>query len=143
MPRWFFRIGWFVHKAVRRLTGGRIGTERPRDGRVGTLFLHTTGRKTGAPRVNGLFYIDDGPDHVVVASNAGASKDPGWWLNLRAHPDAEVEIDGDRRPVRAREASDEERASLWPRLVASHAPYARYETTAGRRIPVVILEPRG
>ena len=143
MPRWFMRIGWFVHKALRRLTGGRLGTERPHDGRVGTLFLHTTGHKTGQPRVNGLFYIDDGPDHVVVASNAGASKDPGWLLNLRTLPDAIVEVGGDQEPVRAREATADERAALWPKLVAAHPPYAGYDKTAGRPIPIVILEPRG
>jgi deazaflavin-dependent oxidoreductase (nitroreductase family) len=113
-----------------------------RGDRLGTLFLHTIGRKTGEARVNALFYVLDGPDFVVVASNAGSDADPAWWLNLRDNPDAEVEIAGRRRLVRAREASAEELARLWPKLVAANPDYDRYRTKARRPIPVVILEGR-
>ena len=75
-PRAWFRAVWFVHLALRRISGGRIGTRTPSGDGVGMLFLHTVGRKSGQPRVNGLFYLDDGPDLVVVASNAGADSDP-------------------------------------------------------------------
>lgn len=141
-PRAVFRAVWFVHQALRRVSGGRVGTQLARGDRKGTLFLHTVGRKSGQPRVNGLFYLDDGPDLVAVASNAGSDADPAWWLNLRAQPDAEVEIAGRRRPIRARAATDDEAARLWPRLDAANPDYAAYRAMAQRPIPVVILEPR-
>ena len=141
-PRPILRLVWWLHQAVRRVSGGRLWTSRARDDRVGTLYLHTTGRKTGQPRVNALFYLVDGADLVVVASNGGADTDPAWWLNLGEKQDAGVEIVGQRRAVRARPATAEETARLWPRLVAANPDYAAYRATARRPIPVVILEPR-
>jgi deazaflavin-dependent oxidoreductase (nitroreductase family) len=125
-PRPVVRLFWSLHRALRRLSGGRLGTSLSRGGRIGTLFLHTQGRKSGQPRVNGLFYLFDGPDVVVVASNAGADSDPAWW----------------RRPVRARLATAEEDARLWPGLVAGNPDFAAYRAKAARPIPVVILQPR-
>jgi deazaflavin-dependent oxidoreductase (nitroreductase family) len=110
--------------------------------KIGTLFLHSTGRKTGQPRVNGLFYLEDGSNLVVVASNAGADADPAWWLNLRDRPDAEVEIGGRRRPVLARPATSDEAARLWPRLDVANPDYVTYRAKVTRPIHVVILEPR-
>ena len=141
-PRAALRVFWSLHKGLRRLSGGRLGTTRPRGDRLGTLFLHTLGRRSGQPRVNGLFYLEDGPNVVVVASNAGAKSDPAWWLNLRDLPDAEVEIGGRRRLVRARPATAEEAARLWSRLDAGYREFATYRAKARRPIPVVILEPR-
>lgn len=141
-PRAVFRAYWFVHRAVRRVSGGRLGTRIARGDRKGTLFLHTVGRKSGRPRLNGLFYIVEGPNLVVVASNAGADVDPAWWLNLLARPDADVELGGKRRPVAARAATDQEAARLWPRLDVANPDYAAYRARAPRPIPVVILEPR-
>ena len=141
-PRAVFRAVWFVHQALRRVSGGRIGTQLARGDRKGTLFLHTVGRKSGQPRVNGLFYIVDGSNLVVVASNVGADSDPAWWLNLRDQPDAEVELAGRRRQVRARVAIADEEARLWPRLDVANHDYAAYRAGTPRPIPVVILEPR-
>jgi deazaflavin-dependent oxidoreductase (nitroreductase family) len=70
------------------------------------------------------------------------SKDPLWYLNLRADPDVEVEIGRERRKVRARTASAEEKRALWPGLVAMYASYDAYQARTERDIPVVILEPR-
>jgi deazaflavin-dependent oxidoreductase (nitroreductase family) len=135
------RIGWAVHRGLFRLTGGRVGTQRAEGGR-GTLFLVSKGRRTGAIRHNGMFYVEDGRRFVVVASNVGESVDPSWWLNLQANPDAEVEVDRRRIPVRAREATADESDELWPRLDAAYGEYAIYRAKATRPIPVVILEPR-
>jgi deazaflavin-dependent oxidoreductase (nitroreductase family) len=141
-PRAVFRAYWWVHRAVRRVSRGRLGTQIARGDRKGTLFLHTVGRKSGQPRVNGLFYIVEGSNLVVVASNAGADVDPAWWLNLRAQPDAEVELAGRQRPVRARAANSDEAAQLWPRLDVANPDYAAYRANTRRPITVVILEPR-
>ena len=141
-PRPVFRVLWSLHKILRRVSGGRLGTRRAHGDRLGTLFLHTVGRTSGKPRANGLFYLLDGSDLVVVASNAGSEADPAWWLNLRDRPEAEVEIAGERRPVRARQASAEEAARLWPRLDAGSPEFAAYRAKVRRPIPVVVLEPR-
>ena len=141
-PRAVFRAFWFMHRAIRQVSGGQIGTRIAQGDRKGTLFLHTVGRKSGRSRVNGLFYIVEGSDLVVVASNVGADHDPAWWLNLRAQPDAEVELAGERRPVRARAATEEEAARLWPRLDVAKPDYAAYRAGTRRSIPVVILESR-
>ena len=142
VPRLVYRALWVFHRGLRRISGGRIGTRAPRGDSAGTLFLHTVGHKSGQPRVNGLYYLEDGGNLVVVASNAGADTDPAWWRNLRAHPDAEVEIAGDRRPVRARETTADEAARLIPRLDRANAAFVTYRARVTRPIPVVILEPR-
>jgi deazaflavin-dependent oxidoreductase (nitroreductase family) len=111
-------------------------------GAVRTLFLRTTGRKTGEPRRNGLYYVEEGPNLVIVASNAGHDQDPAWWLNLQAHPDAAVEVGKDVRQVHARQATPEEAARLYGRFVTGLPQYADYRRRTRREIPVVILEPR-
>ena len=140
-PRPILKLGWAIHKALFRVTGGRVGTQQA-DGGLGTLFLLSTGRTTGAIRRNGLFYIEDGPNLVVVASNAGEDADPNWWRNLKAKADAVIEIGTRKVFVRARAAAAEEAARLWPRLDAAYPEYAVYRRKATRDIPVVILEPR-
>ena len=109
--------GRSAHDAVRRYR-----SELPQ-----VVEHHRRGRKSGQPRATGLFYIVDGPNLVVVASNAGATTDPAWAMNLRAEPAAEVEIGGKRRPVHGREASAEEVSRLWPRLVAANPNYDDYK----------------
>ena len=79
---------------------------------------------------------------VVVASNGGSDYVPAWWLNLRANPDAEVEIGRGRTRVTARKASSAERARLWPQFTSRFSGYAEYAIRAAREIPVVVLEPR-
>jgi deazaflavin-dependent oxidoreductase (nitroreductase family) len=140
-PRPILRIGWALHGALFRASGGRIGTRRAGDG-LGTLFLLSKGRTTGTVRQNALFYVEDDPNFVVVASNAGEDADPGWWRNLQATPDAEVQLGTRRIAVRARAASAEEAARLWPRFDAANPEYAAYRAKSTRDIPVVILEPR-
>lgn len=131
-----------MHKALFRATGGRIGTNQPGANRPGTLFLLARGRTTGQERRTGLYFVEDGPSFVVVASNAGEDDDPGWWRNLQANPEAQVELGGRRRPVRARAATPEEEARLWPRLDAVYGEYANYRRKTVRHIPIVLLEPR-
>jgi deazaflavin-dependent oxidoreductase (nitroreductase family) len=141
-PRWLLRILWLEDRALSRVTGGRMALPNGSGGAVRTLFLRTTGRTTGESRRNGLYYVEDGPNLVIVASNAGRDQDPSWWLNLQAHPDAEVEVGTDVRQVHARQATPEEAARLYERFVAGLPEYADYRRRTTREIPVVILEPR-
>lgn len=141
-PRPMLLVLWAIHRGIDRLSGGRIGTVRPTGRRLGTLFVMSTGRTSGQPRRNPVYYVEEGPNLVVVASNAGAATDPAWWQNLQAQPDAGVEIGGERRDVRARAATPEEQARLWPRFVRGSATFNEYQANTARKLPVVILEPR-
>ena len=78
---------------------------------------------------------------VLVASKGGDDRDPQWYRNLTANPDVEVTIDGSTRKIRARTASPEEKAALWPEIVAAYKGYDGYQKRAHRDIPVVICEP--
>jgi deazaflavin-dependent oxidoreductase (nitroreductase family) len=108
-------------------------------GRSQLIDLTTTGRRSGRPRTVALAYVEDGDGFVVVASNGGSDRPPAWWGNLRHRPEAVVELGATTVPVVAREATDEERARLWPHLKAVNPFYAQYEQITARRIPVVIL----
>ena len=106
------------------------------------LLLTTTGRKSGRPWTNPLIYQPDGDGWILIASNAGNARHPGWFLNLRANPDATIEIGRDTYPVRARATSGEERERLWQKMVAVYAGYDGYTKKTTRQIPVLKLERR-
>lgn len=121
------------------------------DGRVGhkilgvpTLLLHTTGRRSGKTRTNGLVYARDGEDYLVVASNGGADRAPGWLHNLQANPAVEVQIGRDRRPATARiiDSSDPDFSRVWQIVNANNRDrYSGYQQQTARSIPVVALSP--
>ncbi len=142
-PRWFIRTAWVVHRAMYRLSGGRFGLRRPITGRWGMLRLHTTGRRSGQPRVAILGYVEDGPNFVTLAMNGWAAPEPSWWLNLQAQPDATVDLpDGSRRSVRGRAAQGEERARLWARWRDQGDDVDGYAPRRPTLTAVVVLEPR-
>src|SRR2546425_6014014 len=99
------RLFWRIHRAFMGLTGGRFGKVGPMD----ALLLTTTGRKSGERRDVALNYLPDGDSYIVVASYAGEDRDPAWWRNLKANPNAVMRVGGKRLGVRAREADGPER----------------------------------
>jgi F420H(2)-dependent quinone reductase len=123
-----------------RLSGGRIGG---RMSRAPVLLLHHVGRKSGKLRVTPLLFLADGDRLVIVGSKGGAADHPAWFRNLVANPDTTVEVGRRRVRVRARMASDEERARYWPRLVDIYPAYATYQERTDRALPLVVLEPLG
>ncbi len=129
-----------VHRGLLKLTGGRVGWQA---GDMPVLELTTTGRKSGQPRAVMLTSpLQDGDAIVIVASRGGDDQHPAWFLNLRDNPNVEVAMKGaPKRPMRARVATAEERAELWPRVTAGHKNYAGYQTKTDREIPLVLLEP--
>ena len=110
-------------------------------GPIPTLLLTTTGRRSGKPIVMPLIYGETGGNYVVVASKGGAPKHPGWYLNLAAHQDVEVQILARRFRATARTTSGAERATLWKQMAAIYPPYNDYQARTDREIPVVVLEP--
>ncbi len=129
-----------AHRAIVHLSGGSV---------LGSAFgmpvveLHTVGRVSGRPRSTMLTApVVDGQKVVLVASKGGDDRDPDWFRNLMAHRDVELTMAGQRRPMRARQASPQEKAELWPRVVAAYRGYASYQRRTERDIPLVICEPR-
>jgi F420H(2)-dependent quinone reductase len=129
-----------IHTGLYRLSRGRLGhTMR---GIPPMLLLEHRGARSGNLRTTPLGYIRDGENLVVIASKGGHPTNPSWFHNVRAHPDARVQIRSARTPVRARVASSAERERLWPEVVAVYAGYEDYQQRTARVIPLVILEPR-
>lgn len=131
-----------VHQIVYERSGGRIGH---RTLGVPCLLLRTTGAKTGRPRVNALTYARDGDGYVVVASMGGAPKAPGWYHNLRARPDVEIQIGTRRMPAQAHivQHGDADYERLWDLVNANnHNRYRGYQKLTTRPIPVAVLTPR-
>jgi deazaflavin-dependent oxidoreductase (nitroreductase family) len=138
----FIRAMSAANVFVFRLSGGRLGSKFFNHGSPVGL-LTTTGRKSGEQRVAPLIYLQDGPRIVLVASQGGMPKHPIWYLNLEANPEVSFETrDSGKRSYRARRASADEKAALWPRLCAVYPDYADYQARTERDIPVVVLEPR-
>jgi deazaflavin-dependent oxidoreductase (nitroreductase family) len=135
-----FKVLNETHRATLRLSGGRIG--RSAYG-MSVVELHTVGRKTGQTRVTVLTSPLHDEDRVVlVASKGGNDRNPQWYGNLTANPDVEILIDGERRELRARTASADERKELWPQILRAYGGYGAYQQKTDREIPVVICEPR-
>lgn len=128
------------HAAVYRATGGWIGGRIP--GLPSLLLLDHTGARSGKRRTTPLVYMPHGDSFLVVASKGGHPRNPAWLHNLRANPETEVQIGRRRIPVRAREATAEERARLWPKAAAYNAPWGHYRERTTREIPLVLLDPR-
>jgi deazaflavin-dependent oxidoreductase (nitroreductase family) len=128
-----------VHQWLYEQSDGRIGASL---GRRPMLLLRTVGRRTGQPRTAALLYVRDGDAYAVIASKGGAPKHPGWFHNLMAQPDAEIQVGRERMPVRARLAKGEERSRLWARAdEVNRGQYAVYQSRTNRVIPVVVLDP--
>jgi len=128
------------HRVMLKLSGGRY----PRTVMgMQPVELHAIGRKTGERRSTLLTAPICEEDRVVlVASKGGAREHPIWYKNLVANPDVELTIDERTVKMRARTASSEEKAELWPAIVARYKGYADYQRNTERDIPVVICEPR-
>lgn len=85
--------------------------------------------------------MPDGTSFLVVGSNGGLQKDPGWVLNLRARPEAEVQIAADRVIVRAEILGGDERERAWREITTRYPFFTGYQSAIRRRIPVVRLAP--
>ena len=126
-----------AHVVVYRLSGGRLGV---RFHGMAFLLLRTTGARSGRLRTTPLLYITDGDALVIVASNGGRARHPGWLFNLRQTPEAELVVGREAWRARARIADPAERARLWPRVNEAY-PYQAYQDAAtSREIAVVVLE---
>jgi deazaflavin-dependent oxidoreductase (nitroreductase family) len=131
-----------VHDTVYQKTNGWIGH---RTLGIPSLLLHTVGAKTGAARTASLTYARDGDNYLIVASKGGDPKAPGWYHNLKANPDVEINVGPKRFAVTAKPVlpDDPDYARLWQIVNKNNSNrYEAYQKKTSRPIPVVVLTPR-
>ena len=108
------------------------------------VMVTTTGRRSGKPRTSPLLPIRDPSNpgsFALIASNWGRPHYPAWYFNLKANPQAECDVEGRTRQYAAREAAGEEYERFWEYATETYAGYVLYKQRAGRRIPVLVMEP--
>jgi deazaflavin-dependent oxidoreductase (nitroreductase family) len=121
-----------------RLTGGKFMGEIAG---LHVLLLSTTGRKTGKQRTTPLGYFNENGDYVIIASNAGAEANPGWFYNLKDASSVVIEVERQRLTVKPEVVGHDKRAQFWAKLVAMAPGYAGYEHKTSREIPLILLHP--
>lgn len=119
-----------------RANGGKVGGQF--EG-ANLLLLHTTGAKSGQPRVSPLAYFDIDGKLIVIGSFAVAPVSPAWVHNLRANPSARVEVGTDAFDVTARELPTDERDDLFDKVTAAAPGFAEYQAKTSRVIPLFEL----
>jgi F420H(2)-dependent quinone reductase len=139
MPDSWLKATGKLNVPIYRLSRGRIF------GNVGTapvLLLTSTGRRSGQKRTAPVVFLADGESYVVIGSNAGNARTPAWSYNLQANPNAEIELRGAHKLVRARVAEGDERAELWRKVNEMYEGFDDYDAKTSRDIAVFVLEPR-
>ncbi len=129
-----------LHDMIYQKTGGWIGHRVP--GAPPSLLLHTVGAKSGQPRTTSLTYARDGDSYLIVASNAGAERYPGWYHNLRKHPDCEINIGPKRFAVTAQRITpdDADYQRLWQLVNKNNANrYKGYQSKTSRPMMIFAL----
>jgi deazaflavin-dependent oxidoreductase (nitroreductase family) len=137
LARILHRVDLFVWK----LNGGRYSLTSALAG-LPTFMVTTTGAKSRLPRNIPLVGLSDGERIILIASNFGQAHHPSWYHNLKANPECEVRLNGTEKVFIARETEGAERDQFWHLAVSYYRGYEVYRKRAGRRIPVMVLEPR-
>jgi len=132
------KIALSIYIFLYRLTSGAIGG---RMAGLQVLLLITTGRKTGQSRTTPLGYIKQDGDFVVIASNGGSDRNPGWFYNLKSNPQVTIQIRNKQLAAKAEVVDAEKRKQIWADVVKIAPVYDRYTTRTKREIPLVILKP--
>jgi deazaflavin-dependent oxidoreductase (nitroreductase family) len=136
----FSRALYRLDEPIYRLTRGRTTFGRLVSG-LPVVILTTTGARSGTPRSVPVLGLPTPDGFAVIASNWGSRRHPGWYHNLRANPEGEVNADGVTRNVRARETEGETRERIWREGLKVYPGWSQYERRAGdRRIAIFILE---
>ncbi len=105
--------------------------------------ITTIGAKTKQPRTMPLIGVIDQERIALIASSFGREHNPGWYYNLKAHPECDVLFNGRSGKYVARETEGEEYQHYWQLAVSYYAGYQKYkERAAPRHIPVMLLEPK-
>lgn len=133
LMRWFNR---FADKRIRK-RGTFFGG-------MDALVLTTVGRKTGTERRTPVGWFPDESDGwLIVASAAGAPKNPAWYHNIAANPDkVRIDLAGRTHDVTAEQLHGEQRDRAWQRITAAAPRFADYQRATDRQLPIIRLTPR-
>jgi deazaflavin-dependent oxidoreductase (nitroreductase family) len=127
-------------RLVNSIAAGRIRRSGKMMG-VNALILTTVGAKSGAKRTNPVGWFPGQDDsYLIVASANGATRNPGWYHNIAAHPDkVRIEVTGHAIPVTAEQLHGAERDQAWQQITASAPRFAEYQQKTDRQLPVIRL----
>jgi len=103
------------------------------------LLLHTTGAKSGEPRLNPVAYLADGDRYVIIASKGGAPTHPAWYHNIVAYPELTIEVGSEKFQAHAEVVREPERTELYGKVATEYPGFAEYEKKTTRVIPVIVL----
>ena len=138
---WLFISCSAFDKRLIKWTRGKLslasGTTMHRHG----VLLYVIGAKTGLERCVPLTAAFRGEEVILVGSRGGHEHNPHWYHNLVSNPACAVEHKGKRREMVAREASDEERDSLWQMVLDVYEGYGAYQSRTKRKLPIMVLTP--
>ncbi len=123
---------------------------RANEGRVGgnfadmtLLLLHTTGAKSGRPRLNPVAYTKDRDRLVIIASKGGAESHPDWYYNVLTNPNVTVEVGTEKYDAIATVEEEPERTRLYDQMAAQYPGFETYRQKTSRKIPVITLKRKG
>ena len=122
-----------------RANGGRVGGNFAG---APILLLHSVGARSGQARLHPMMYLSDHGRYIVFASKAGAPTNPDWYHNLKAHPEATIEVGSGTIEVTAAELTGSERDELFDRQAALFPGFADYQAKTDRQIPVFVASRR-
>jgi deazaflavin-dependent oxidoreductase (nitroreductase family) len=125
---------------VNKMAAGRIRRAGKMLG-FNALILTTVGAKTGLQRTNPVGWFPGEDDSwLIVASAAGAARNPAWYHNIAAHPgDVRIEVNGQTIPVTAEQLHGAGRDQAWQQISAAAPRFAQYQTKTDRELPVIRL----
>ena len=120
---------------------------RANEGRVGghfenmtLLLLHTTGAKSGLPRLNPAAFTEDGNRLVIIASKGGADSHPDWYYNVIANPNVTIEVGTEKYDAVATVEEEPERTRLYDQMAGQYPGFDEYRQKTSRIIPVITLK---
>jgi len=134
----------FAARWSNKLMAGRVRKGGAKFLGFNALVLTTVGAKTGAERATPVGWFP-GPDgsYLIVASAAGAQRNPAWYYNIAAHPDqVQIEVDGRKVAVVAEQLHGAEREQAWQQITTAAPRFTGYQGKTDREIPVIRLVPR-
>ena len=129
-----------IDNTILRLTKGKFTGSEMMGWNI--IQLSTMGARSGEARTMPMTALFDSEKIILVASNFGRKNNPAWYYNLKAHPECEVEWKGKTGTYQARETLDDEYDKYWQFAVSNYEGYDKYKERAGRKIPVMVLEPK-
>ena len=138
MQKFITNLFLSLYVGLYRLTGGRFGGSM-RGFKI--LLLHTIGRKSGQAHTTPLGYFENDGGYVIVASNSGSDKNPGWYYNLKNGSQVEIEMQDRRLQAQVQMIDSASRPAIWKKIVAAAPNYGAYEKQTKREIPLVWLKP--